>query len=136
VQSHLVRLPIRAFDATQTGQLVSRVMSDAEGIRNLVGTGLVQLVGGFITAIVAFAWLMALNWRLTSVTAVLLFLFGGFFFSDLPVVKTQFHYVIVAIVLISVIPVVIEFVKARKEAKAEKAAAAKAESSTSPTSTP
>jgi subfamily B ATP-binding cassette protein MsbA len=77
VQSHLVRLPIRAFDATQTGQLVSRVMSDAEGIRNLVGTGLVQLVGGFITAIVAFSWLMILNWRLTSVTAVLLIFFGG-----------------------------------------------------------
>ena len=77
VQAHLVRLPIRAFDATQTGQLVSRVMSDAEGIRNLVGTGLVQLVGGVMTAIVAFAWLMILNWRLTSVTAVLLLLFGG-----------------------------------------------------------
>ncbi len=77
VQSHLVRLPIRTFDATQTGQLVSRVMSDAEGIRNLVGTGLVQLVGGAITAIVAFVWLMALNWRLTSVTAVLLVAFGG-----------------------------------------------------------
>jgi subfamily B ATP-binding cassette protein MsbA len=77
VQSHLVRLPIRTFDATQTGQLVSRVMSDAEGIRNLVGTGLVQLVGGFITAIVAFTWLMILNWRLTSVSAVLLLVFGG-----------------------------------------------------------
>ncbi len=77
VQSHLVRLPIRTFDATQTGQLVSRVMSDAEGIRNLVGTGLVQLVGGFITASVAFTWLMVLNWRLTAVTAVLLVAFGG-----------------------------------------------------------
>ncbi|MBK6494419.1 MAG: ABC transporter ATP-binding protein [Gemmatimonadetes bacterium] len=77
VQSHLVRLPIRTFDATQTGQLVSRVMSDAEGIRNLVGTGLVQLVGGAVTAAVAFTWLMILNWRLTSVTAVLLVVFGG-----------------------------------------------------------
>lgn len=77
VQSHLVRLPIRTFDATQTGQLVSRVMSDAEGIRNLVGTGLVQLVGGAVTAAVAFTWLMLLNWRLTSVTAVLLVVFGG-----------------------------------------------------------
>ncbi|MEP6591301.1 MAG: ABC transporter ATP-binding protein [Gemmatimonadota bacterium] len=77
VQAHLVRLPIRTFDATQTGQLVSRVMSDAEGIRNLVGTGLVQLVGGAITAMVAFTWLMLLNWRLTSVTAVLLIGFGG-----------------------------------------------------------
>jgi ABC-type multidrug transport system fused ATPase/permease subunit len=77
VQSHLVRLPIRTFDATQTGQLVSRVMSDAEGIRNLVGTGLVQLVGGLLTAGVAFTWLMMLNWRLTSVTLVLLIGFGG-----------------------------------------------------------
>ncbi|MES2306761.1 MAG: ABC transporter ATP-binding protein [Gemmatimonadota bacterium] len=77
VQAHLVRLPIRTFDATQTGQLVSRVMNDADGIRNLVGTGLVQLLGGAITAIVAFIWLMAINWRLTSVTAVLLIGFGG-----------------------------------------------------------
>ncbi|MEO5799755.1 MAG: ABC transporter ATP-binding protein [Gemmatimonadales bacterium] len=77
VQSHLVRLPIRTFDATQTGQLVSRVMNDADGIRNLVGTGLVQLLGGGITAIVAFVWLMIINWRLTSVTAILLIGFGG-----------------------------------------------------------
>ena len=77
VQSHLLRLPIKTFDATQTGQLVSRVMTDAEGIRNLVGTGLVQLVGGFLTAAVAFGVLMWLNWRLTSVTLVLLLGFGG-----------------------------------------------------------
>lgn len=77
VQSHLLRLPIRTFDATQTGQLVSRVMNDADGIRNLVGTGLVQLIGGFVTAIVAFSVLMWLNWRLTSVTLVLLLGFGG-----------------------------------------------------------
>jgi subfamily B ATP-binding cassette protein MsbA len=76
VQAHLVRLPIRTFDATQTGQLVSRVMNDAEGIRNLVGSGLVQLVGGGLTAIVAFTWLMVINWRLTSVTLVLLLAFA------------------------------------------------------------
>ncbi len=45
-----MHLPVRYFDSTQTGVLVSRIMSDAEGIRNLVGTGLVQLVGGFVTA--------------------------------------------------------------------------------------
>ena len=77
VQSHLLRLPIRAFDATQTGQLVSRVMNDAEGIRNLVGTGLVQMAGGVMTAAGAFAALMWLNWRLTSVTVILLAGFGG-----------------------------------------------------------
>jgi subfamily B ATP-binding cassette protein MsbA len=77
VQSHLIRLPIRTFDATQTGQLVSRVMSDAEGIRNLVGTGLVQLVGGLFTALAAFSVLMWLNWRLTLITLVLLGVFGA-----------------------------------------------------------
>ncbi len=75
VQEHLIRLPVRMFDATQTGQLVSRVMSDAEGIRNLVGTGLAQLVGGALTAAVAIVWLFLINWRMTAVTMVLL---GGF----------------------------------------------------------
>ena len=46
VQAHVMHLPVRYFDSTQTGVLVSRIMTDAEGIRNLVGTGLVQLVGG------------------------------------------------------------------------------------------
>jgi ABC-type multidrug transport system fused ATPase/permease subunit len=72
VQAHLIRLPVRMFDSTQTGQLVSRVMSDAEGIRNLVGTGLVQLVGGTLTAVVALAVLISINWRLTAYSLVLL----------------------------------------------------------------
>ena len=72
VQAHLIRLPVRMFDSTQTGQLVSRVMTDAEGIRNLIGTGLVQLVGGTLTAVVAFGVLLAINWRLTAYTIVLL----------------------------------------------------------------
>src|SRR4030095_6181198 len=53
VQAHISRLPISYFDSTQTGQLISRIMNDAEGIRNLVGTGFVQLAGSFITAAVA-----------------------------------------------------------------------------------
>ena len=50
VQAKIMRLPVRYFDSTQTGVLLSRIMNDAEGIRNLVGTGLVQLVGGLVTA--------------------------------------------------------------------------------------
>jgi ATP-binding cassette, subfamily B, putative efflux pump len=57
--------------------LISRVMSDAEGIRNLVGTGLVQLVGGVMTAIMALAVLFYLNWRLTAISIVVLGLFAG-----------------------------------------------------------
>ena len=77
VQEHVSRLPISYFDSTQTGQLISRIMNDAEGIRNLVGTGLVQLVGSVITAVVALAVLFWLNWHLTSVTILVLGGFGG-----------------------------------------------------------
>ncbi len=77
VQAQIARLPISYFDSTQTGKLISRIMNDAEGIRNLVGTGLVQLVGSFITAIVAICVLFWLNWRLTSITILVLGIFGG-----------------------------------------------------------
>jgi ABC-type multidrug transport system fused ATPase/permease subunit len=77
VQAHVARLPISFFDSTQTGVLISRVMTDAEGIRNLVGTGLVQLIGGLVTALIGLCVLFYLNWRLTSITLVALALFGA-----------------------------------------------------------
>src|SRR5947207_6823710 len=77
VQEHVSRLPIRYFDSTQTGVLIVRIMTDAEGIRNLVGTGLVQLVGGLVTAAIALTVLFYLNWRLTSITLLALGTFGG-----------------------------------------------------------
>ncbi len=76
VQRHVVRLPISYFDSTKTGILISRIMTDAEGIRNLVGTGIVQLVGGFMTATIALAVLFYVNWHLTLITIVALALFG------------------------------------------------------------
>ncbi len=76
VQAHVTRLPIRYFDSTQTGVLISRIMTDAEGIRNLVGTGLVQLLGGVVTSAIVLVVLMRLNWQLTSVTLVILATFG------------------------------------------------------------
>src|SRR5256714_4454618 len=77
VQAQVARLPVSYFDSTQTGKLISRIMNDAEGIRNLVGTGLVQLVGSFITAVVALCVLFWVNWRLTSITMLVLGAFGG-----------------------------------------------------------
>ena len=76
VMIHVTRLPIAYFDSTQTGILISRIMTDAEGIRNLVGTGLVQLVGGIVTAGIALVWLFYLNWELTSITLVVLVVFA------------------------------------------------------------
>jgi subfamily B ATP-binding cassette protein MsbA len=77
VQARVMHLPVRYFDSTQTGVLVSRIMSDAEGIRNLVGTGLVQLVGGLVTAVMGLGVLFWLNWHLTTITILVLAAFGG-----------------------------------------------------------
>ncbi len=77
VMAHVSRLPIRYFDSTQTGILISRVMTDAEGIRNLVGTGVAQLLGGVVTASVSLAVLFYLNWQLTTVTLTILVVFGA-----------------------------------------------------------
>jgi len=77
VQARIMRLPVRYFDSTQTGILVARIMSDAEGVRNLVGTGLVQLVGGMVTAVLGLVALFYLNWSMTVITMVVLALFGG-----------------------------------------------------------
>jgi len=77
VEAHVMRLPIRYFDSTKSGILISRIMTDAEGIRNLVGTGLVQLTGSILTATIALGFLIYLNWKLTVVTLVILILFGG-----------------------------------------------------------
>ena len=77
VEEHVLRLPVRFFDSTQTGILLSRVMNDAEGIRNLVGTGLVQLVGGLVTAVIALGVLFYINWQLTTGTLIVLLGFAG-----------------------------------------------------------
>jgi len=77
VEDHVARLPVRYFDSTKTGVLISRIMSDAEGIRNLVGTGLAQLAGSILTALVAVGVLFWLNWHLTAITIVVLLTFGG-----------------------------------------------------------
>ncbi|MGE0431913.1 MAG: ABC transporter ATP-binding protein [Planctomycetota bacterium] len=77
VQAHITRLPLRYFDATQSGSLISRIMRDAEGIRNLVGNGIVELVGGVLTALVALIVLFYLNWQLTLMIVVVLAVFGA-----------------------------------------------------------
>jgi subfamily B ATP-binding cassette protein MsbA len=77
VQAHVLRLPVSYFDSTKTGVLISRIMTDAEGVRNLVGTGLIQLLGSFMTALLALAFLFYLNWTLTAVMLVVLAGFGS-----------------------------------------------------------
>lgn len=76
VQARVLRLPVSFFDSTQSGVLINRVMNDAEGIRNLIGTGIIQLVGGVLTASIALGYLFYLNWFLTACTLGFLAVFA------------------------------------------------------------
>jgi ABC-type multidrug transport system fused ATPase/permease subunit len=76
VQKKILTLPISYFDNNKSGALVSRIMTDVEGVRNVVGTGFVQLVGGSITAIVALIWLINLNWIMTLSTLIPIAIFA------------------------------------------------------------
>lgn len=76
VQKHLLRLPTRYFDNQQTGKLVSRVMNDVEGVRNLVGTGFLQLIGGLLMAVICLFFLITISWQLTLFTLIPLSIFG------------------------------------------------------------
>jgi subfamily B ATP-binding cassette protein MsbA len=76
MQRHVIHLPISYFDNTKSGALVSRIMNDVEGVRNLVGTGLVQLIGGVITASVALVLLIRMNATMTLYALVPMVVFG------------------------------------------------------------
>ncbi len=76
IQDHIGRLPVRFYDSNKTGTLVSRIMSDVEGVRNLVGTGLVELAGGLVTAVIATVVLFRTSASMTLVVLIVLLLFG------------------------------------------------------------
>src|SRR5215472_5180517 len=76
VQAHIGRLPVSFYDANKTGVLVSRIMSDVEGIRNLIGTGLVEFVGGLLTAVFAFFILLHTSVLMTLIAFTVLFAFA------------------------------------------------------------
>ncbi len=76
VQQHIMKLPISFFDNQKSGALVSRIMSDVEGVRNLVGTGLVQLFGGILTAIISLVILININAMMTLYVLVPIVIFG------------------------------------------------------------
>ncbi|PJB13041.1 MAG: ABC transporter permease [Flavobacteriales bacterium CG_4_9_14_3_um_filter_40_17] len=76
VQKKVLSLPIRFFDNSKSGALVSRIMTDVEGVRNLIGTGLVQLVGGSITAVVSLVLLLRISPSMTFFTIVPLAIFA------------------------------------------------------------
>lgn len=90
LQEHVQRLPVAYFDSTRTGVLVNRVMQDAEGIRNLVGTGLIQLVGGLITAVIAVGILFYLSAKLAFVILGSLLIFAAVLYWAFNTVRPLF----------------------------------------------
>src|SRR3982751_3850441 len=75
IQAHIGKLPVAYYDSNKTGQLVSRIMTDVEGVRNLIGTGLVDFVGGLITASFALVALIYISPSMTLVAVVCLAVF-------------------------------------------------------------
>ncbi len=76
IQEHIGRLPVAFYDANKTGTLVSRIMSDVEGVRNLIGTGLVELAGGLLTAAISTVLLFRTSASMTSFVLLILIVFG------------------------------------------------------------
>jgi subfamily B ATP-binding cassette protein MsbA len=91
VQKKVLSLPIRFFDNTKSGALVSRIMSDVEGVRNLIGTGLVQLVGGTITAVVSLILLLRISWTMTIFTLIPLAVFALIALKAFKVIRPIFR---------------------------------------------
>jgi subfamily B ATP-binding cassette protein MsbA len=76
VQEHVGRLPVAFYDENRTGTLVARIMNDVEGIRNIIGTGVVDFVGGILTAILAFVYLVHVSVSMTLLTFVIMAAFA------------------------------------------------------------
>jgi ABC-type multidrug transport system fused ATPase/permease subunit len=77
VQEHIGRLPVAFYDENRTGTLVARIMTDVEGVRNLMGTGVIDFCGGILTAVFAFFYLIHLSVKMTMLTFVILLVFGA-----------------------------------------------------------
>ncbi|MCA8961969.1 MAG: ABC transporter ATP-binding protein [Planctomycetes bacterium] len=91
VQKHVLRLRVSFFDETKSGALVSRIMRDVEGVRNLVGTGVVQMVGGAITAVVSLVILLQIHATLTVVALIPLLIFGAVSLKAFSIIRPIFR---------------------------------------------
>ena len=91
VQQHVGRLPVAFYDGTRTGTLVTRIMSDVEGLRNLVGTGLVDFLGGLLTGAVALVLMLRISPVMTGVTFATLLVFGALLYRAFGTLRPIFR---------------------------------------------
>ena len=76
VQAHIGHLPVSYYDSNKSGTLVARIMTDVDGIRNLLGTGLIEFLGGLLTAFLVLGFLLRISWLLTSIALVIIVVFA------------------------------------------------------------
>jgi ABC-type multidrug transport system fused ATPase/permease subunit len=91
VQAHVGRLPVTYFDSNKSGTIVARIMSDVEGIRNLIGTGLVEFLGGLLTAVISLFVLLSISAKMTGVALVLVVTFTFFLQKALGTIRPIFR---------------------------------------------
>jgi ABC-type multidrug transport system fused ATPase/permease subunit len=91
VQAHIGRLPVAFYDENRTGTLVARIMTDVEGVRNLIGTGVIDFCGGLLTAIFALGYLLKLSVQMTIVTFIILVVFGAILQRAFKVIRPIFR---------------------------------------------
>ena len=91
VQAHVGRLSVSYFDSNKTGQLVSRIMNDVEGVRNLIGTGMIDFFGSVLTSILVFGYLIHLDARLTGIAAFVLIGFALIMRKAFAVIRPLFR---------------------------------------------
>ena len=91
VQEHVGRLPVTYFDSNRTGAVVSRIMNDVEGVRNLIGTGLVEFAGGILTAVVALVVLVQISPLMTALAVLFLAAFGWGLQTSFNVIRPIFR---------------------------------------------
>ena len=91
VQEHISRLPITFYDSNRTGTLVARIMADVEGVRNLIGAGFLDFVGGLLTGVIALIILIRISTVMTLLTLCILIAFGWFLKKAFGITRPIFH---------------------------------------------
>jgi len=91
VQEHIGRLPVAFYDENRTGTLVARIMSDVEGVRNLIGTGLVEFVGGILSAVIAFVFLITKSPQMTLLIFGIMLIFGSILYRAFKTIRPIFR---------------------------------------------
>src|SRR3982751_1337103 len=91
VQAHIGKLPVSYYDSNKTGTLVSRIMNDVEGIRNLIGTGMVEFIGGLLTAVLSMAVMIRISPMLTGMALAVVVVAGAMLFKAFGYIRPIFR---------------------------------------------